>query len=354
MTVCIAPMTLRALHSYYRSFSGLIVNFQILLCHFFVLLLSVALFGQQGPGGDSGDGSEEDLGHAVKLVDDVLWRLELGEVAEVRTFRYTGLPRNAKSANPMILYGYSYIPKKLDQSRVGKHPLIVLVHGGVHSNHMTGGPANTATIVRELIEQGYVVVAPDYRGSTGYGPAYQKAIDYGGKENDDVLGARNWMIERYPFLDPTRVGIVGWSHGGMIALFNVFLHPESYACAYAGVPVSDLLERGKYLKSMAKTMEESAGEAAAKDDEEYRRRSPVAHAAKLRRPLLVHGNTIDETVRIVEVNALVKALQSAGKTFEHKIYEAAPGGHHFNRIDTKLAGDSRAEVYAFLRRYLQP
>lgn len=96
------------------------------------------------------------------------------------------------------------------------------------------------------------------------------------------------------------------------------------------------------------------GEAAAKDDEEYRRRSPVAHVAKLRRPLLVHGNTIDETVRIVEVNALVKALQSAGKTFEHKIYEAAPGGHHFNRIDTKLAGDSRAEVYAFLRRYLQP
>ena len=65
--------------------------------------------------------------------------------------------------------------------------MIVMIHGGVHSSNMTGGPANTATIVRELIEQGYVVVSPEYRGSTGYGAAYAKAIDYGGKENDDVL-----------------------------------------------------------------------------------------------------------------------------------------------------------------------
>ncbi len=65
----------------------------------------------------------------------------------------------------MILYAYSYIPKRLDRRE--KAPLVVLIHGGVHSNHMTGGPANAANIVRELIEQGYVVVAPDYRGSTG-------------------------------------------------------------------------------------------------------------------------------------------------------------------------------------------
>ncbi len=183
---------------------------------------------------------------------------------------------------------------------------------------------------------------------------YAKAVDYGGKENDDVLEARNWMVERYPFIDSERVGLLGWSHGGMIALFNIFLHPEAYACAYAGEPVSDLLERRKYLKSMPQTIAESAGEAAAKDDEEYRRRSPLTYAAKLSKPLLVHGNTSDETVHVVEVQHLVAALQAAGKNFEHKIYQAAPGGHHFNRIDTKLARDSRAEIYEFLRKYLQP
>jgi dipeptidyl aminopeptidase/acylaminoacyl peptidase len=311
-----------------------------------LLILSPAA-GQQS---STSEGPENDLDHAVKVSDDVLWHLELGDIAEVGTFRYTGPPRKA-GGNPLILYSYSFIPKSLNRRE--KAPLIVLIHGGVHSNHMTGGPANAANIVRELIEQGYVVAAPDYRGSTGYGSAYEKAIDYGGKENDDVLGARNWMVERYSFIDPTRVGLVGWSHGGMIALFNILLHPEAYACAYAGEPVSDLLERRKYLKSMPATMAESAGEAAAKDDEEYRRRSPVTYAAKLTKPLLVHGNTSDETVHVVEVEHLVAALQAAGRNFEHKIYDAAPGGHHFNRIDTKLARESREEIYAFLRKYLE-
>jgi len=300
---------------------------------------------------DASDTAVNDPDHIAKLADDALWKLELGEIAEVRTFRYTGLPRGA-SKDPLILYGYSYVPKKLDRTK--RHPMLVLIHGGVHSNHMTGGPANAATIVREMLEQGYVVVAPDYRGSTGYGDPYKNAIDYGGRENDDVLGARDWMVERYPFIDPARTGLVGWSHGGMIALFNLFFHPGKYACAYAGVPVSDLIERRRYLKSMVNTMEKSAGEAASKDDEEYRKRSPVTHVAKLSRPLLVHGNTSDRTVRVTEVRNLVDALKAAGREFEHKIYEDAPGGHHFNRIDTRLAVQSRTEVYAFLRKHLKP
>jgi dipeptidyl aminopeptidase/acylaminoacyl peptidase len=312
----------------------------------------LAIFGVMIAAGQQGEGPENDLDHAVKVSDDVLWHLELDCVAEVRTFRYTGLPRGKAGGNPMILYGYSFIPKNLDRKR--KAPMIVLIHGGVHSNHMTGGAANAANIVREMIEQGYVVVAPDYRGSTGYGAAYAKAIDYGGKENDDILAARNWMLERYSFIDPARVGLVGWSHGGMIALFNIFLHPEAYACAYAGEPVSDLLERRKYLKSMPATIGESAGEEAAKDDEEYRRRSPVTWASKLTKPLLVHGNTNDETVHVVEVQHLVEALQAAKRDFQYKIYQAAPGGHHFNRIDTKLARESRTEIYDFLKKYLQP
>jgi len=321
-------------------------TFRLVLCG---ALLLAAAFGQQG------EGPENDLDHAVKVSDDVLWHLELDPICEVRTFSYTGLPKkslNAPGANPMILYGYSYIPQKLDRTK--KAPMVILIHGGVHSNHMTGGPANAATIVRELIEQGYVVMSPDYRGSTGYGPVYAKAIDYGGKENDDVLGARNWMIARYPFIDPMRVGLLAWSHGGMIALFNIFLHPEAYACAFAGEPVSDLMERRKYLKSMPATIAESAGEAAAQDDEEYKKRSPVTYAAKLEKPLLIHGNANDETVHVIEIENLVAALKAANRKFEYKIYRDAPGGHHFNRIDTELAVQSRGEIYDFMRRYLKP
>jgi dipeptidyl aminopeptidase/acylaminoacyl peptidase len=87
---------------------------------------------------------------------------------------------------------------------------------------------------------------------------------------------------------------------------------------------------------------------------EYRRRSPVWNAQKLRTPLLIHTNTNDEDVNVLEVEALIRALKAEGKKFEYKIYENAPGGHAFNRLDTKLARDSRAEIYKFLAQYLKP
>ena len=82
-------------------------------------MLSPAAGWQSG----SSEGPENDLDHAVKVSDDVLWRLELGDIAEVRTFSYTGLPRSndgrpgTAGGNPMILYAYSYIPKSLDRSQ---------------------------------------------------------------------------------------------------------------------------------------------------------------------------------------------------------------------------------------------
>ena len=87
---------------------------------------------------------------------------------------------------------------------------------------------------------------------------------------------------------------------------------------------------------------------------EYRRRSPVWNAQKLQTPLLVHTNTNDEDVNVLEVEELIRAFKAEGKKFEYKIYDKAPGGHVFNRLDTKLAKESRAEVYKFLAQYLKP
>ena len=86
---------------------------------------------------------------------------------------------------------------------------------------------------------------------------------------------------------------------------------------------------------------------------EYRRRSPYFWADKLATPLLVHTNTNDEDVNVMEVQHLIDSLKAAGKKFEYKIYENAPGGHRFNRIDTALARQSRQEVWTFLAKYLK-
>ncbi|HEV2275534.1 MAG TPA: hypothetical protein VGR96_15285 [Acidobacteriaceae bacterium] len=63
---------------------------------------------------------------------------------------------------------------------------------------------------------------------------------------------------------------------------------------------------------------------------------------------------IEEDVNVMEVEHLIDSLKANGKNFEYKIYENAPGGHHFNRIDTALARQSREEIYSFLGKYLKP
>ena len=184
-------------------------------------------------------------------------------------------------------------------------------------------------------------------------------LDYGGLEIEDSFAARQFMLDAYDFLDSERVGIIGWSHGGLHALMNIFEHPGSYAAAYAGVPVSDLIARMGYKSQSYRDLysaEFHIGKTAQEDVEEYKRRSPSWNAHKYDgTPLLIHSTTNDEDVNVFEVERLIQALKAEGKPgFEHKIYDDAPGGHMFNRLDTRLARESRREIWRFLAGRLQP
>lgn len=308
-------------------------------------------------------GLEEGLGHLdaklTRQLNQLLWFQRLGSIADVDQVRFTGPPprptgTNAPTSgsNEVIISAMTFLPKQ--HSRKHHLPLIVLAHGEIHGNLASDEDAN---VVRELVQQGYAVIAPDYRGSSGYGPEFWRLIDYGGLETEDVDAARRFMLERYSQIDPDRVGIMGWSHGGAIALLTVFAHPTDYRACYAGVPVSDLEERirirGKGYEDLfsapyhlGKTLEEAP--------DEYRRRSPAWNAEKLRTPLLIHANTNDEDVKFQEVDRLLTALQKADKDFQAHVYTNAPGGHMFNRLDTPAALASRREIWRFLAQYLHP
>jgi dipeptidyl aminopeptidase/acylaminoacyl peptidase len=300
---------------------------------------------------------ETELDMLRKATDDLLWFQRLSDIAEVDKVTYVG-PPNPKAQetygiknerHPMKVHQYVFVPRKLDRSK--KHPLLVLPHGGTHGDFGT----YHVHIVREMMERGYVVVAPDYRGSTGYGKDYSEAADYGGLEIDDVVAGRDWAVEHLPFVDGDRCAMVGWSHGGLIALMAVFDHPEKFKAAYAGVPVSDLLARLGYAGDEYKNetvIRELFGKTATEDVERFRRRSPVWNVQKLKTPLLLHTTTNDRDVSVAEVEQLIRALKAAGKDFQCKIYPDAPGGHSFNRIDTALAQESRKEIYDFLARNL--
>jgi dipeptidyl aminopeptidase/acylaminoacyl peptidase len=308
-------------------------------------------------------GDRHQIQQLMKLVDDVLWQLSLQDVASVDKVRFTSKPGRSTNptgqgaGNPLIIPAYVFTPKKLPPGQ--KAPLLVYVHGGIHDNFQTGQvsvgyQSGGVHVLRELMAEGYVVVAPEYRGSTGYGQSFYDQIDYGGAEIDDTYAARNWAVESLPQVDAERVGIIGWSHGGYHALFNVFNWPKAYKVAYAGVPVSDLVQRMGYKgQGYRDIFAGFIGKQAVDNPAEYRRRSPVSHVAKLETPLLVHTNTNDEDVNVMEVEHLIAALKAAGKKFEYKVYQDAPGGHSFNRLDTPLARESRREIYAFLARHLR-
>jgi dipeptidyl aminopeptidase/acylaminoacyl peptidase len=282
----------------------------------------------------------------------------LADIARVDKVRYTGPPpRVVKNPtapgakNPVIVEAYTLLPKKFLNGQ--KLPLIVFAHGGVHGNVNT----HEINVFRELLQQGYAVIAPDYRGSTGYGREFWELIDYGGLEIEDVFAGRQFMLDNHDNIDRDRVGIIGWSHGGLITLMNLFNHPTAFKVGYAGVPVSDLVARLGYHDQGYRDLFSAPyhiGKTVREDVDEYRRRSPAWNAEKLQTPLLIHTTTNDEDVNVLEVEHLIKSLKAAGKTFEHRVYQDAPGGHSFNRLDTKFAKESRAEAYRFLARYLKP
>lgn len=294
-----------------------------------------------------------------KLIDDVLWYDRVGDVCYVDKVRIVGPPNphvknpTAMGAkNPIKFYSYVFIPKDIDRGK--KYPLLVLPHGGVHADFTT----YHTHIIRELMAQHYIVIAPEYRGSTGYGRSMYEMIDYGGLEVEDNHYARNYMIENYSIVDKNRVGIIGWSHGGLIALMNIFDHPGDYHVAFAGVPVSDLISRMGYATDNYRALYSAdyhIGKTAREDVQEYRRRSPAYNVHKFQNtPLLIHTNTNDEDVNVLEVEHLIKALKAAGKKFEYEIFQDAPGGHSFDRMDLLPAKEIRVKIYKFLAKHLNP
>ncbi len=294
-----------------------------------------------------------------KLNEDLLWFQMVGDVAFIDKVYITGPPnphiKNPTAMgvdNPIKFWNYVFIPKNIDPDK--KYPLLVFPHGGVHGDFTT----YYQHIIREIVAQGYIVVAPEYRGSTGYGKTQYERIDYGGLENEDVYAARNWMIDNYEFVDKNRVGIIGWSHGGMIALMNIFDHPEDYQVAFAGVPVSDLISRMGYQTQDYRDLYSAdyhIGKTAYEDVEEYKRRSPAWNAHKFQNtPLLIHTNTNDDDVNVLEVEHMIKSLKAENKKFEYEIYQDVEGGHSFDRIDTQVGQEIRVKIYKFLSQHLDP
>jgi dipeptidyl aminopeptidase/acylaminoacyl peptidase len=261
----------------------------------------------------------------------------------------------------------AYLFQPLQKRGTRGHAALVWVHGGVHSNW----GATMFPFVKEAVARGYVVICPEYRGSTGYGPAFHNAIDYGGYEVDDVMSAVRYL-RTLPHVDPDRLGIMGWSHGGYITLMSVLRDETPFKAAAAIVPVTNLVFRlsykgPAYQRDFA-TQSRIQGLPFEKR-ELYIQRSPLYLVDKLKTPLLVHVATNDLDVNYVEDQQIVDALRSRKPDLaETKVYVDPPtwgqsGGHAFSRrvdpetlqrVDSPEQIDSWNRTWVFLEWNLRP
>lgn len=295
----------------------------------------------------------------VKQRTDSVYAARSAGVMEFRKVTYKS------RVDGMTIPAYLFAP--LTKRGAGGHAAMVWVHGGVHGDWGT----NMFPFVREAVQRGYVVITPDYRGSTGHGAAHYEAIDYGGREVDDAISAVDYL-KTLPYVDMNRLGMMGWSHGGFITAHTLFREEHPFKAGAAIVPVTNLIFRLSYKGPSYQddfATEEGIQGLPFEKREEYVKRSPVFHAANLKVPMLVHVATNDEDVNYVEDQQMVYTLRALKPELaETKIYVnpapwGASVGHAFSRrvdpqtlerVDSPAQVDSWNRTWTFFEWNLAP
>jgi dienelactone hydrolase len=273
------------------------------------------------------------------------------------------------AADGMPIPAYVFAPLDTSQTTVGarRRAAIVWAPGSLHGIITDG----YLPFVHDAVRQGYVLIIPAYRGSMGFGAAHYHAIDYGGKELDDVASAVDYL-RTLGTVDPDRIGILGHSHGGLITALLLFRGQTPFRVGVASAPVTNLVYRlsssGPAYQRQFATQAGIRGLPFERRDE-YLRRSPYYGVDSLRVPLYVYVATNDTDVTFEESRPLIDALQARKPGLaETKVYVNPPpgpfsGGHSFmlrvnprtlEREDTPEQADAWARTWAFLARTLQP
>ena len=276
----------------------------------------------------------------VKLTDTMNPQIDPDDLVEARVVRYS-------SFDGLDIPAIYYKPRHIKPGQ--KAPALVMVHGG------PGGQARIGynPVVQYLANHGYVVIDVNNRGSSGYGKTFFKLDDRKHGEDDlmDCLFAKQFLAST-GVVDSNRIGIIGGSYGGYMVLAALTLQPEAFA---AGVDLFGISNWVRTLESIPPWWE-SYREALylemgnPETDREYLYRiSPLFHADKIVRPLMVLQGANDPRVLQVESDEIVEAARKNGVPTEYVVFEDE--GHGFVKKVNQIRGYKA--VLTFLEHYLK-
>ncbi len=211
--------------------------------------------------------------------------------------------------------GWIFMPKNLDLTK--KHPAIIWIHGdGVNQNydgwHVQRNYAVYYSFHQYLLQEGYVVFAPDYRGSIGHGRDWRTGVymDVGGNDAKDSWMAANYL-KTLPYVDGDRIGVWGLSYGGFFTLIAMTDQPKLFR---AGVDVAGVVDYVMYYSDPYHgDWTESRIGTPHQNPKVYAQASPISHIDRLERPLLVLHGTADVNVPYLESVWLIDEALKKGK-----------------------------------------
>ncbi|HKN07494.1 MAG TPA: prolyl oligopeptidase family serine peptidase [Thermoplasmata archaeon] len=273
---------------------------------------------------------------------EIMWfPLSGGAVVQLSESMVGGVPDGPLRSPSLVRFrtfdgrqipAFYYLPKRRPKGRM---PAVLSIHGGPEAQERPGW--NYWGFYAYLNAHGIAVLAPNIRGSSGYGKTYQKLIhhDWGGAELKDLKAAADWMRSR-PEIDPTRLGVFGGSFGGFATLGCVARLPEYWKVGVDVVGPSNLVTFVKTVPPFwTRFMDQWVGNPDTEADF-LRERSPISYIDNVRADLLVIQGANDPRVNKAESDQMVERLRAKGREVEYMVFEDE--GHGF----TKRANQLRA------------
>lgn len=246
---------------------------------------------------------------------------------------------------------YILLPPGYEQGK--QYPLVVMPHGGPQSRDY----AYYDDFAQFVATRGYIVAQPNFRGSTGYGRAFEEAgyKQWGGIMQDDLQDAANFLIKK-GFADPQKICLVGASYGGYAALMGLVKHGDFYKCAISINGVTDLVKQIKFDEKRFKDSEKIVQEVyktighPVNDKQNLEANSPLLQAEKINDPVMIITGVKDEVVPFRQSRDFAKKLESLKKSVVYHKYKDAPHNIFYYRDDMK---DVYTKVDEFLAKHLQ-
>jgi len=237
----------------------------------------------------------------------------------------------------LTIHGYLTAPAGAEARN---QPAVLLVHGGPWARDLWGYNG----YVQWLANRGYVVLQPNFRGSTGYGKAHVNAGDrqWAGAMHTDLLDAKEWLVAQ-GIADPQRVAIMGGSYGGYAVLAALAFSPGSFACGIDIVGPSNLntliASIPPYWETLRGTFTRRMGE----DETFLREQSPLFRADAIGAPLLIGQGLNDPRVNVHESDQIVAAMRKNGQPVTYVVFEDE--GHGFARPENNNRFNAAVEAF---------